>query len=57
LWAAVLWLYDNLSLSKLQGGKMDSPEELKPKHSGAAFIAQRIAEIAHELPELDIRQF
>jgi hypothetical protein len=36
---------------------MDSPEKLEPKHAGAAFIEARIAEIAHERPELDIRQF
>ncbi|MGO9412661.1 MAG: tyrosine-type recombinase/integrase [Spirochaetia bacterium] len=32
---------------------MDSPERLTSRHAGAAFIAQRIAEIAHELPELE----
>ena len=29
---------------------MDQSDQLKPKHAGAAFIAQRIAEIAHEFP-------
>jgi len=32
---------------------MSSPETIKPQHAGADFIAQRIAEIAHELPELE----
>ena len=32
---------------------MDSPDQLKPKHAGAAFIAERIAEIAESLPELE----
>jgi integrase len=32
---------------------MDSPDQLKPKHAGAAFIAARIAEIAESLPELE----
>ena len=32
---------------------MSSPETIKPQHAGAAFIAERIAEIAHELPELE----
>jgi integrase len=32
---------------------MDSPETIEPQHAGAAFIAARIAEIAHELPELE----
>ena len=33
---------------------MDQSDQLKPKHAGAAFIAQRIAEIAHEFPELEV---
>jgi integrase len=32
---------------------MDSPDQLKPKHAGAAFIAASIAEIAESLPELE----
>jgi integrase len=32
---------------------MDSPDRLKPKHAGAAFIAASIAEIAESLPELE----
>jgi hypothetical protein len=36
---------------------MDSPERLEPRRAGMAFIAQRIAKIAPELPELDVRQF
>ena len=32
---------------------MDSPDQLKPKHAGAAFIASRIAEIAASLPDLE----
>src|SRR5208282_2539148 len=32
---------------------MDSSSQLKPRHAGAAFIAERIAEIASSLPELE----
>src|SRR5208337_1052484 len=32
---------------------MDSSSQLKPTHAGAAFIAERIAEIAASLPELE----
>ena len=32
---------------------MDVPEKPKPRGAGAAFIAARIEEIAHELPELE----
>ncbi len=32
---------------------MDSPDQLKPKHAGAAFIAASIAQIAESLPELE----
>src|SRR5208283_4117926 len=32
---------------------MDSSSQLKPQHAGASFIAERIAEIAESLPELE----